>query len=217
MQAALQAQQVPADQAAALAAQASIGLASLMSKLPVGSITLDNELVTDQSFIATYRAGGGKVHVRGIDLAVEHQLTGRVTVEGTYSFLSKIVFPEAGGEANPLMSNSPKHRATGTGRYRNDTWGFGAEARVRYADAFPVNSGVFNSLGIPPNNPGTFLYERPGTSIQFDLGVSKRLSLAGREFNWSLFGQNVLDADTPTFVGVPAPGRMVSTRLQYVF
>ena len=95
--------------------------------------------------------------------------------------------------------------------------GLGLETRVRYADAFPVNSGVFNSLGSPPNAAGIALYTRPGTSIQFDLGLTKRLSLAGREFNWSLFGQNIADDQSPTFVGVPAVGRLITTRIQYTF
>jgi iron complex outermembrane receptor protein len=127
------------------------------------------------------------------------------------------VFPEIGGEVNPLMSNTPKHRATTTWRYKHDGMRFGAEARLRYTDAFSVNSGVFNSLGIPPNAAGTALYERPGTSIKVDLGFTKGLTLGGREFKLSLFGENLADNDAPTFVGVPSIGRSVSTRVQYVF
>ena len=214
---ALMQQGVPQQQAQATATEVAGALVPLMAQLPQGSITIDSPLTADQSFIATYAQGNGEISVNGVDLALEYLLTDRWSLEGTYSFIDKIVFPEVGGAQNPLMSNSPKHRATAAGRYKHEGMGLGLETRVRYSDAFPVNSGVFNSLGIPPNTPGTALYTRPGTSIQFDIGVMKRLSLAGREFNWSLFGQNIADDESPTFVGVPAVGRLITTRIQYTF
>ena len=122
-------------------------------------------------------AGIGTVDVRGYDVAVDWQVDDKWLVAATYSNQGKIVFPEIGGTLNPLMSNSPKHRASGTIRYTNESNGLGWEFGTRYSDAFPVNSGLLNSLGTPPNPTGTMLYPAVRVQTLFDASASWRLPI----------------------------------------
>ena len=126
----------------------------------------------------------------------------------------KIVFPEIGGAVNPLMSNSAKYRASGALKYNDEGAGFGWEIGTRYMDTFPVNSGLLNSLGIPPNPAGTKLYPDVPTQVLFDASASWRLPIKER-VTWSISIQNVNDNKLPTFVGTAPVGRLMMTRLQW--
>ncbi|MEP7347111.1 MAG: hypothetical protein ABI877_17710, partial [Gemmatimonadaceae bacterium] len=141
-------------------------------------------------------------------------LNDRWSLEGTYSFLSKNIFPDAPGAsaANPLAANTPQHRGSATIRYANLLNGFSSEIRGRYTDAFQVNSGVFNSfnIGTPVRYPGV-----PVNAL-LDLGMSWKLPFAAN-VRWSLNVTNVLNNEVATFVGTPAIGRLAMTRLQYTF
>ncbi len=215
--AALAAQGMPAAQAGATAAAAAGALTPLMAALPQGSLALTNALLaSDQSIIATYTAGIGTVDVRGYDVAVDWQVDDKWLVAATYSNQGKIVFPEIGGTLNPLMSNSPKHRASGTIRYTNESNGLGWEFGTRYSDAFPVNSGLLNSLGTPPNPTGTRLYPAVQVQTLFDASASWRLPIQPKVV-WSLSISNINDQGLATFVGTAPIGRLIMTRLQYTF
>src|SRR5205085_10310858 len=102
------------------------------------------------------------------------------------SWLNRNVFTDAPGAslANPLVANTPKHRATATIRYADEIKGLSGEVRGRYADAFPVNSGVFNSYGI-----GTPVkYPSVPVNAFLDAGISWRLPSV-RGVRWSLHVQ----------------------------
>jgi iron complex outermembrane receptor protein len=136
------------------------------------------------------------------------------SIAATYSNLNKNVFTDAPGATvnNPLAANTPKHRATATVRYENQVKGYSAEVRGRYADAFPVNSGVFNSYNIGTPVP----YPPVPVNALLDAGFSWVLPVAGSP-RWSLNATNLLDNKVPTFVGVPAIGRLIMTRVQYQY
>ena len=190
-------------------------LATVMAQLPQGSVALTNgKLAGDQSIIATYTAGIGTIDVRGFDLAVDWQIDDKWLIGATYSQQDKIVFPEIGGAVNPLMSNSAKYRASGALKYNDEGAGFGWEIGTRYMDTFPVNSGLLNSLGIPPNPTGTKLYPAVPTQVLFDASASWRLPIKER-VTWSISIQNVNDNKLPTFVGTAPVGRLMMTRLQW--
>ena len=198
-------------------AAAAVGaLVPLMAQLPQGALAFTNsKLASDQSIIATYQNGNGSVDVQGIDLGLDFQADDNWLLSTTYSFMSKNVFPQIGGAINPLMSNSAKHRASGTARHSNEQSGWTYEGTVRYTDAFPVNSGLLNSLG-QSVNPGQQLYPEVAAATYLDLMTSWRLPIA-QKLTWSLNVTNVFDRRSPTFVGVPGIGRMLITRLKYDF
>ncbi|MFI5231011.1 MAG: TonB-dependent receptor domain-containing protein [Gemmatimonadales bacterium] len=202
-------------QANATAAAAVPALVPLMAGLPQGTLAFTNtKLAPDQSIIASYTNGQGSIDVRGLDFAADYQLTDTWMVGATYSNLGQNVFPAIGGAGNPLTSNSPKHRASGTGTYTNDARGWSFTGTVRYADAFPVNSGTYSSYN--PNPQGGVSYAPVPANTMIDLGASYRLPIA-RNVTWSLYVSDVLDTRVATFAGVPEIGRLIATRVKYNF
>ncbi len=191
-------------------------MTTLMAQLPQGSLALNNaKLAPDQSIVATYTSGVGTVDVHGFDLAVDFQISDRWLAAMSYSNQDRIVFNEF-GTVNPLMSNSPKNRGTLSIKYTNDGNGFAWDAGARYSDAFPVNSGLLNSLGSPPNTAGIALYSGVPTQTLFDVGASWRLPVQ-QNVTWSVNIQNAANTPVPTFVGTPNIGRLMMTRLQWNF
>jgi outer membrane receptor for ferrienterochelin and colicins len=154
-------------------------------------------------------------------------LSNKLTVSGTYSWQSENVFDDVvfdvttGANGLPFMSNSPKNKASVTFRY-DHTPSLSLELRGRYADAFPVNSGVYYSgkdIDDPNSaNPAdTYQYPSVPVFMTMDAGVTWRQPLGYENLTWSLNGTNVLDNKRPTFAGTPAIGAMVMTRLAYRF
>ena len=202
---------------AATVGAALAALVPLMAQLPQGALAFTNtKLAGDQSIIATYQNANGSVDVQGIDFGLDFQADDNWLLSTTYSYMSKNVFPQIGGTINPLMSNSAKNRASGTAHYSDEQSGWTYEGTVRYTDAFPVNSGLFNSLGPSVNVFPTQLYPEVAAATYLDLMAAWRLPIA-RKVTLALNVTNVFDLKSPTFVGVPGIGRMLITRLKYDF
>src|SRR5439155_63777 len=111
-----------------------------------------------------------------------------------------------------IAARTPPGQAAATARYYNQPHAYSDEVRGRYADAFTGNSGVFNSYNIGTPVP----YPPVPVNALLDAGFSWVIPVNGAP-RWSLNATNLLDNKVPTFVGVPAIGRMIMTRLQYQF
>jgi iron complex outermembrane receptor protein len=205
---------VQAGQSQAQAAAFVGALTQIMGGLPVGATAFNSPNYDKSYLVFSYQNAAGFVNVSGLDLAADFLLNDAWSVEGTYSYLSDNVFNDAPGAtaANPLAANVPNHRGSATLRYAKPTGSYSAEIRGRYANAFPVNSGVFNSynIGTPVRYPAV------PVNAFIDLGMSWKLPVA-QNVRWSINVQNVLDNEKATFVGVPAIGRLALTRLNYTF
>ena len=202
-------------QAQGVVAQALPALIPVMAALPQGALAFTNtKLAPDQSIIASYTNAMGSIDVRGADVALDYQVNDTWMLSGQYSHIGQNVFPQIGGVGNALMSNSPKHRASGTATYTNDASGWSFTSTVRYADAFPVNSGLFNSFD--PNPTGGAAYAPLPANTLIDVGGSWRLPFA-QNMTWSLNVSDLLDTRVATFVGVPQIGRLIATRVRYTF
>jgi len=200
--------------AQATATQAAAALTPLMAAIPVGATAFTNSLDDQPYLVFSYQKATGSVNVHGFDIATDLLLAPGWSIAATYSNLNKNVFPDAPGATilNPLAANTPKHRATATVRYERQVSGFSAEVRGRYADAFPVNSGVFNSYNLGTPIP----YAPVPVNALLDAGFSWTLPVA-RAPKWSVNATNLLDNKVATFVGVPKLGRVILTRLQYTY
>lgn len=197
-----------------LGQQAAAALTPIMAALPVGAAAFTNPLYDQSYLVFSYQNAAGFVNVSGMDLAADYLFNDRWSFEGTYSYLSDNLFPNAPGATpgNPLAANTPRHRASSTLRYAKPEGNFSAEVRGRYMDAFQVNSGVFNSFGL-----GTGVrYPAVPVNAFIDLGLSWKLPTA-QNVRWSINANNILDNQRQTFVGVAPIGRLVTTRLQYSF
>jgi iron complex outermembrane receptor protein len=164
--------------AAATAQAAAAALTPLMAAIPVGATAFTNSLYDQSYLVYSYQKATGSINVHGVDLAADILLDRGWSVAATYSNLNKNVFPDAPGAtaANPLAANTAKNRATATVRYENQLRGWSTEVRGRYADAFPVNSGVFNSYGLPL---GSIRYPAVPVNALLDAGFSWVLPVAG--------------------------------------
>ncbi|HEV8447756.1 MAG TPA: TonB-dependent receptor [Gemmatimonadaceae bacterium] len=213
--AALIAQGVPPAQAAAQAQALATGLATVMAQVPVGAAAFKSPLYTQPYLVFSYQNSPGYINVAGFDVAADFLLPQGWSIATTYSNLNKNVYSDAPGAtaANPLAANTPKHRATATLRYDSQEHGYGIEVRGRYADAFPVNSGVFNSYGLPA---GSTPYPPVPVNAFIDAGFSWVLPVNGSP-RWSLNATNLLDNRVASFVGVPKIGRMIMTRIAYTY
>jgi iron complex outermembrane receptor protein len=188
-----------ANTATTVAGVISAGLAPV----PLGTVTPDHPLANDFSVLASYTQVDEQLDIYGTDLSLSYLLTDKWSVTGTYSWVSEDYFPDIFGSlVAPLALNAPDNKGSVTVGFRDETSGFSAEVRGRYANAFPVNSAVY--VGDVPVNAFVDLsaaYRLPvRTNLVFSLGVT-----------------NVLDNKRPSFIGVPDIGRMAIGRLQVSF
>jgi iron complex outermembrane receptor protein len=181
-----------------------------LAQVPVGTIMMEqpgispNSGLTNRSdLVFTYRNVNEVIDLYGADMSLDFLATDRVTLLGTYGWVSKTEFSNIPSGVGPLRINAPAHKGSLSVRYRDETMGLSGELRGRYTDAFKVNSGVY--VGNVPVN------------ALLDASVSYRLPNLGKGASVSLSVTNMLNKLVPTFVGVPDVGRLVMTRLQYTF
>ena len=202
-------------QAAATANAAAGALVPVMAALPQGTLAFTNPLNSDASIIATYTQGSDKLHVAGADLAADYQASDAWTLRATYSFQNKVVFRDVGASGGTVMSNTPKHHASAGVRLAPATARFGFDATVRYADAFPVSSGYYNSNVPNSFNAGFRPYAAVPSQTQIDAGVSYKIRRS--RLALGINGTNLLNDRVPTFAGTPAIGRVVLTSVKAEF
>jgi iron complex outermembrane receptor protein len=204
--------------ATALATGAATNLTPLLAGIPLGTIGFNDAVNTNYNLRATYRRVDKNVKVWGADLGMSYQFTQDFALDWTGSVVNRVVFDEIQVGTSPLALNAPGAKTTVTARYNGMESGWGFETRWRYTDAFPVNSGVYESGVLNPSNAGPFTYAPVAVSNQFDVQLSKRFQTTGTKgVTWSLNVQNVFDNKVATFVGVPALGRLALTKLSYTF
>ena len=193
---------IGAANAAALGAGVAQTVVPGLAAVPLGNVVPEGRRFQRNDVIFAYRNVEETIALWGSDVALDYLLTPRLTVAGTFSFVNRGEFGEIpGGNNEPLRLNAPRHKGSVGLQYDSPINGWGGEVRYRYTDAFRVNSAVY--LGdVPTNN---FV----------DFNLSKAMLLGGRRARVSLNAQNVLNNRRPTFIGTPAIGRLVVTRVAY--
>lgn len=220
---------MPQAQALAAAQQIAPQIATAAASLPLGIVQFNNDTFANGTDVyATYTSTSNQeITVKGVDMAVDYVANDYVTLAGTYSWVSDLVFRDiASSNTAPLMLNAPDGKASLTVKFRDEPNKYGIELRWRYMSSYPVNSGVYAS-GVDANGhairfqrPGStayYIYDGVPANNLFDIGFNYRLPFGSQELLWSVNGTNVLDSKVRTFPGSPEIGRMVVTRLQYSF
>ena len=201
----------------ALATGAATSLTPLLAGIPLGTIGFDDPINTNYNLRATYRRVDKTINVWGADLGMSYQFTPDFALDWTGSLVNRTVFDELQVGTSPLSLNAPGAKTTVTARYQSQDTGLGFEGRWRYTDAFSVNSGVYESGVTNPSNAGPFQYAPVPVNNQFDVQFSKRFANVGKGVMFSINVQNIFDNKVPTFVGVPALGRLALSKLSYTF
>jgi outer membrane receptor for ferrienterochelin and colicins len=187
-------------------------IATVIAPIPFGTVTPDNPLTQNADLMLTYR-NYGKLKRWGADLGFEAPLTlaaaegsprtNEWTVYGSYSWVNKDLFPreEVGGVSDVTL-NAPKKKAALGVRFGQEPTGLSVDLRGRWADRFPMNSGVF--VGTVES------YTVVDATLAYKLPFAKSTT-------FSVDATNILNKKHRELVGAPEIGRFVMTQLQVTF
>jgi outer membrane receptor for ferrienterochelin and colicins len=186
-------------------------IATVIAPIPFGTVTPDHRLTQNADLMLTYR-NFGKLKRWGADLGFEALLTPPVlgpersnewTLYGSYSWVNKHLFPrsEVGGVSDVTL-NAPKNKAALGVRFGQVPTGLSVDVRGRWADEFPMNSGVF--IGTVES------YTLVDATVAYRLPFAKSTTI-------SVDATNILNEKHRELVGAPELGRLVLTQLQVTF
>jgi iron complex outermembrane receptor protein len=189
--------------------------------LPLGIVSFNSETFASATdMLATYTSYDQTVTVNGVDISMDFVANNNWTFSSTLSWVSDDVFENALSSNNlPLMLNAPTNKLTLGSQYRSTSGAWGLDGRVRYTNAYPVNSGVYaTGVDFPrAGATGTYRYDDIEAATIFDLGFNWRFQPAGNAMLFSIRADNLFDTKYRTMPGTPELGMMLVTRLQYSF
>ena len=175
----------------------ALEIVTALAQIPVGVISSAEVNATSAQALATYTNVDETLDVYGMDLGAEALFGNFWSVSGTLSLVNKDAFET---ESVGLVTlNAPKLKGSVGLNYRRPDL-FSGEVRVRYNDAFPVQSGVYEG----EVKSYTLLDAALSYTIKQLQGAQVQLSV-----------NNLLDEDYQSFIGVPNVGRMALLRLRY--
>jgi outer membrane receptor for ferrienterochelin and colicins len=195
----IQAGQLPAPLAQAIVDSLTRNLA----RIPIGTIAPDENPTSD--IVLAYR-NFGNVDLWGADFSAEVLVSDRLTIGGTYSFVSDDCFDFSPGDGETCQSaqdvalNAPKNKGSLMARWKDEVSGWSFGGRARFVSDFPMNSGVY--VG------------DVGSYTVVDANVGYRLPwMAGAAIQLQVY--NLFDEEHQEFVGAPEIGRLALLRLVY--
>lgn len=193
----------PAVQAGLLPAAALGSIVQTLAGIPLGTVSPDQ--VGNSDLILTYR-NFGDVDLWGADLGFQFLATDRWSFNGGGSFVSEECFDfnEDGDctSAVDISLNAPTLKGSLGVRFDDKLSGLAVDTRMRYSDAFTMNSGVF--IGDVEQY------------AVFDANISYRLP----DFEGATFGltaTNIFNNVRREFVGAPEIGRLLMAQLSFEF
>jgi iron complex outermembrane receptor protein len=201
--------------------QVAAGVANGLKPLPLGIVSFNSPtFASANEFFATYTSYDQTVTVNGVDIAMDFVANSNWSFNGTMSWVSDDVFEDAQSSNQlPLMLNAPTNKLSLGSAYRSSSGAWGLDGRVRYANAYPVNSGVYaTGVDFPrAGATGTYRYDDIDAATVVDVGFNWRFQPAGKSMLFSIRADNLFDVKYRTMPGTPELGMMVVTRLQYSF
>lgn len=215
-------QQQASATAQAFAPGVAAGVTQQFKPLPLGIVSFNSPTFASATDIfATYTSYDTTVTVNGIDVAMDFVANANWTFGATMSWVDNDSFPEVtSSNGRPLMLNAPTNKLSVSSQFRSSsgTWGF--DARVRYANDYPVNSGVYaTDVDFPiAGATGTYNYGNVIKSATiFDVGFNWRFQPARNPVLFTIRADNLFDTKYRTMPGTPELGMLLVTRLSYSF
>jgi iron complex outermembrane receptor protein len=196
-------------QAVALATQLATGL----GQIPLGVISSADVNANGAQILTTYMNVDESIDLWGMDLTASALLTDSWTLGVGASFVNEDVFETSSGMR--VMLNAPRKKGNASLTYRNDISPLSGEARVRYTDSYPVNSGVYVGTACL-GDTGPLVEDCADSSTLLDLSAGYRLPIR-QNAELQLAVTNALDQEYRSFPGSPEIGRMALLRLRYQF
>lgn len=168
------------------------------TQVPFGTASPE-EAMNPDAVLVTYR-NFGDISFYGTDLAFAYHLTRNWNVGGSYSYVSKNFFGKSADQVHDINLNAPRHKFSVNLHYVNTEHRLTAQGRLRFVDAFDMDS--------------PFL----GSTVQSYRVVDLALGVGLFEgTNLSVTVQNALDEEHLEFVGGPEIGRLTIARLTQSF
>ncbi|MEJ2540974.1 MAG: TonB-dependent receptor [Gemmatimonadota bacterium] len=186
-----------------------------MASIPLGTVAPDqtedycersgNRPGCATDLILTYR-NFGDVDLWGGDLAFQLLATDRLSFTGSYSHVSEECFDfDDDGScsgAEDIALNAPQNKGSLGALWNDVQAGFSVDARVRFTEGFPMNSGVFVGM--------VEAYTVVDASLNYKLPWIQGASVG-------ITATNLLDNVHQEFVGAPFMGRLVLAQMTYEF
>lgn len=174
-----------------------------LAQIPVGTVAPDQGDNSD--ILLTYR-NFGDVDLFGADFAFQYISDGKLSLNGTYSYVSEECFDFNNDgsctSARDIALNAPTHKGSIGFRWADEISGVTFDGRARFTGSFPMNSGVYTG-------------EVEGYTV-FDANIAYKLPWAPGA-TIGLTASNIFDDMHQEFVGAPFMGRMILARMQYEF
>ncbi|HEX2077110.1 MAG TPA: TonB-dependent receptor, partial [Longimicrobium sp.] len=208
---------VPRLMGAGVPQASAVAIARGMSRIPLGVISSADVDAPGGQLLVTYVNVDETIELWGTDVSATALLGNEWQLGGSVSFMSEDVFETE--NAGLVTLNAPKWKGTLALDYDNDDTGLFGQIRMRYSDAFPVNSGVYVGTRClnQPGDPVPALQEDCVDSFTlFDVNLGYRLPMV-RGATLNVLVNNLLDEDYRPFPGTPTMGRMVIARIRYDF
>ena len=168
------------------------------ASIPYGTVTPEESL-DPTALMVTYRNFGEIVYY-GIDVSFDYHLSHYWNVGGSYSYISKNFFAKNAEQVHDINLNAPRNKAGLYAQFNYPKHDFSAGARVRYVDAFNMDS--------------PFLGSRVDSYILLDVNSGINIMSHTR---FTLTVQNLFDNKHIEFVGAPEIGRMAIARVTQSF
>ena len=135
--------------------------------------------------------------INGFDFNLAYLPNDIWSLSGSYSYVSDDFFPNLSGIADVAL-NASRHKIKVASSYRLPQWDLQLGARLRYADAFPMNSGVY--VGDVDS------YTVVDANLVYNLPLQYRAAL-------KLDVSNLLNNEHRESVGAPEIGRLAYLQL----
>lgn len=187
-----------------------------LAGVPVGVISSADVDANGPQLLVTYVNVDEDIDLWGSDVSARALVSDEFALSGSVSFVNRDRFQTE--NAGLVTLNAPRWKGTLAVDYDNDDTGLFGQVRMRYNDAFPVNSGVYvGTLCVDDPEPEGPLEEAcVDASTLFDLNLGYRLPMV-RGATLNVLVNNLLDADYRAFPGTPTQGRMLVARIKYEF
>jgi|AP95_1055475.scaffolds.fasta_scaffold10900_5 iron complex outermembrane receptor protein len=173
-----------------------------LAQVPLGTVSPDGRADTD--LLLTSR-NFGDVSLCGVDVGFQLHASSKLILDAAFSFVSDECFEVGvGGDCSggAVALNAPTVKGSLGARYHDALSGLAVGGRVRYSDAFAMNSGVYygqvDSYAVVDAHMSYKLPTVPGATV-------------------SLVATNLLDNLHQEFIGAPFIGRLGMVRLDYTF